>query len=201
MKNKHANQKPSKTNQVRIIGGSHKRRLISFIDADGLRPTPDRLRETLFNWLTGSLGEAKVLDACAGSGVLGLESLSRGAAFVHFIEYQKAQANLLQLNAQKLQLDHQVKVSQGDALDILKNTNQVFDLIFLDPPYTKNLWQAFIDCIFTHKLYHCDTLIYLEADQPLEQLLRAETLEQLTILKNAKVGQAHAYLLGITKQD
>ena len=84
-----AKQPKQPSNQVRIIGGQYKRRLINFIDSDGLRPTPDRLRETLFNWLLADTLDAVVLDMCAGSGVLGLESLSRGAK----------QAVLMQINA------------------------------------------------------------------------------------------------------
>ena len=79
-------EKSSSAGQVRIIGGQFKRRSVSFIDAEGLRPTPDRLRETLFNWLLADIHGAYVLDSCAGSGVLGFEALSRGAAHCTFIE-------------------------------------------------------------------------------------------------------------------
>lgn len=81
-----AKQHKQQSNQVRIIGGQYKRRLISFVDADGLRPTPDRLRETLFNWLLADTLDALVLDVCAGSGVLGIEALSRGAKQAVLIE-------------------------------------------------------------------------------------------------------------------
>ncbi len=90
---------------VRIIGGQYKRRIVSFIDAEGLRPTPDRLRETLFNWLIADIHDAKVLDSCAGSGVLGFEALSRGAAHTTFIEVSPAQVTMLRQSAEQLRLD------------------------------------------------------------------------------------------------
>ena len=90
---KNPKAKSAAAGDVRIIGGQFKRRIVSFIEADGLRPTPDRLRETLFNWLLADIHGARVLDSCAGSGVLGFEALSRGAAHTTFIEVNTAQSN------------------------------------------------------------------------------------------------------------
>ena len=89
-------------NRVRIIGGEWKRRLVQFESLDGLRPTPDRVRETLFNWLMWELPNARVLDLCAGSGALGIEALSRGAAFCTFVEPQRKQADRLRLELAQL---------------------------------------------------------------------------------------------------
>ncbi|SUD91236.1 RsmD family RNA methyltransferase [Psychrobacter phenylpyruvicus] len=106
--------------QVRIIGGQFRRQLVPFIDADGLRPSPDRLRETLFNWIQFELHDAHVLDLCAGSGVLGFEALSRGASWVDFIELQSHQASLISQTAQKLKLSNDnFRLSIGNALDII----------------------------------------------------------------------------------
>lgn len=189
------NQAARTTNQVRIIGGLHKRRLISFIDADGLRPTPDRLRETLFNWLMGDLNDASVFDVCAGSGVLGFESISRGASSAVLIEYNSAQAKLLADNAELLKIDAQTTIKSGDCLAILPTLSQAFDVIFIDPPYAKNLWQAIIDLLFTHQLLHKNSLIYFESDREIETVLTAETLAKLSVEKSTKIGQAYAYLL------
>lgn len=105
---------------VRIIGGRYKRQLVPFIDADGLRPTPDRLRETLFNWIQFELFDANVLDICAGSGVLGLEALSRGAAHATFIELQPSQAALISQTAEKFKLNkHQATVYNANAMNII----------------------------------------------------------------------------------
>ena len=92
--NKNRKVKPTAAGEVRIIGGQLKRRVVRFVDAEGLRPTPDRLRETLFNWLISDIHDAQVLDSCAGSGVLGFEALSRGAAYCIFIEMNAAQTQM-----------------------------------------------------------------------------------------------------------
>lgn len=176
--------------QVRIIGGVHKRRLIDFFAIDGLRPTPDRLRETLFNWLMGDLQEAKVLDVCAGSGVLGFEAISRGAGFATLIEFDKNQATQLKQTAQTLKLDN-TTILQGDCLSILPTLTTPFDVVFIDPPYSLDLWQDILNTLKNNNLTHQDTLIYMEADRPLDGLIADNDLEAL---KSAKAGQVWAYL-------
>ncbi len=193
MKTKKNNDK--KTNQVRIIGGVHKRRLLSFIDADGLRPTPDRLRETLFNWLMGALTDARVLDVCAGSGVLGFECISRGAGSAVLIEKNPLQAKQLTANAKLLHIDTTTRIINGDAVAVIETLSTPFDIIFIDPPYSAMLWQPLMDALQTHQLMHSDTLIYLEADKPIDAVLNEQTLQQFDTVKYTKVGQAHAYLL------
>lgn len=186
-------QKSAKnTNQVRIIGGQHKRRMLSFIDADGLRPTPDRVRETVFNWLMGHLQDANVLDVCAGSGVLAIECLSRGAKSATLIEYQPNQTKLIAQNLQTLRLEHQAQVLTGDALALLPTLKQSYDIIFIDPPYAANLWQGIIERLSAHDLLHQDSLIYLEADQELSQIINSKPFE---IIKSIKAGQVFSYLL------
>jgi 16S rRNA (guanine966-N2)-methyltransferase len=111
------NNKRSNTNTLRIIGGEWRSRKLLFIDAQGLRPTPDRIRETLFNWLQGRILGANCLDLFAGSGVLGLEALSRGANQVDFVEKNKAVAKQLESNLGLLKSDS--NVYHQDALDYL----------------------------------------------------------------------------------
>ena len=163
------------TSAVRIIGGRFKRRQLDFIDAEGLRPTPDRLRETLFSWLMADLYSARVLDCCAGSGVLGFEALSRGAAHCTFIEANPKQSQLLADSAELLQ------VSQTDA-DILTGRAELvieqqaenfaaFDVVFIDPPYELDLWQPILKALLSHQLIHSDTLLYLEADRPINDIV------------------------------
>lgn len=191
-------QKPSpQKSQVRIIGGQHKRRLIDFVAIDGLRPTPDRLRETLFNWLMGDLNGARVLDVCAGSGVLGFESLSRGASFATLIEFDKNQANQLKYTAQTLKLDN-ATILQGDCLAILPTLTTPFDVAFIDPPYSLDLWQKILNALILNQLIHKNTLIYLEADRPLDELI---TNNDLIIIKSTKVGQIWAYLCTCQNTD
>lgn len=189
-------QKSTKSiNQVRIIGGQHKRRLLTFVDAQGLRPTPDRLKETLFNWLTGYLTDAKVLDACAGSGALGFEAVSRGAKTAILIEPNLAQAQMLKQNAKLLRLSDKLTVVSTDAISALNTMHDAFDIIFIDPPYALNLWQPILKNLLDNALIHADSKIYLEADKPLHGILDDDTSAKFTLIKSTKVGQAMAYLL------
>lgn len=200
---------------VRIIGGALKRRTVSFIDAEGLRPTPDRLRETLFNWLMSDIFDARVLDAFAGSGVLGFEALSRGATHCTFIEANRDQSQQLKLSADKLKINpEQLQIIQGFAETVLKqpNPNPPFDIVFIDPPYSLNLWQPVLLALIQNHWINDNTLIYLEADQELAPLL-APISDQLNsnlennnnlaqfefdCQKQAKVGQVYAGLYRLT---
>ncbi|RKM31773.1 16S rRNA (guanine(966)-N(2))-methyltransferase RsmD [Moraxella catarrhalis] len=189
-------QKSTKAvNQVRIIGGQHKRRLLTFVDAQGLRPTPDRLKETLFNWLTGYLTDAKILDACAGSGALGFEAVSRGAKTATLIEPNLAQAQMLKQNAKLLRLSDKLTIVSTDAISALNTMHDAFDIIFIDPPYALNLWQPILKNLLDNALIHADSKIYLEADKPLHSILDDDTSAKFTLIKSTKVGQAMAYLL------
>lgn len=189
-------QKSTKAvNQVRIIGGQHKRRLLTFVDAQGLRPTPDRLKETLFNWLTGYLTDAKILDACAGSGALGFEAVSRGAKTAILIEPNLAQAQMLKQNAKLLRLSDKLTIVSTDAISALNTMHDAFDIIFIDPPYALNLWQPILKNLLDNALIHADSKIYLEADKPLHGILDDDTSAKFTLIKSTKVGQAMAYLL------
>ena len=136
---------------VRIIGGQFKRRIVSFIDADGLRPTPDRLRETLFNWLLADIHDAYVLDSCAGSGVLGFEALSRGAAHTTFIEINPAQSNMLRQSAEQLRLEaSSYQIITDTAEQVLHQeqlTDRPFNIVFIDPPYAQDLWAAYFNSL------------------------------------------------------
>lgn len=180
-------------NHVRIIGGQFKRRQLSFVDTDGLRPTPDRLRETIFNWLMADTLGARVLDVCAGSGVLGFEALSRGASFATLIEPNCAQAALLRQNADSLRLtDTDCCIINATAQNALPTLSAPFDIIFIDPPYAQNLWQPLIALIIQHRLTHADTQIYIESDRPLDDIAHP-----LRALKTTKVGQVYAGIFQI----
>lgn len=199
---------------VRIIGGQYKRRIVSFIDAEGLRPTPDRLRETLFNWLIADIHDAKVLDSCAGSGVLGFEALSRGAAHTTFIEVSSAQVIMLRQSAEQLRLDaSNYQIIQGTAEQVLTQNQTIqrhFDIVFIDPPYAQDLWQPILTALIKQSLINTETLIYLEADKDLtlqlDQLVVsinesaepladiAQSLIRFECLKQTKVGQVVAGL-------
>lgn len=120
---------------LRLIGGTWRSRKLKFREVPGLRPTPDRVRETLFNWLAPVVPGARCLDLFAGSGVLGLEALSRGAGESLFVEADAATARALQSNLQLLNADNG-RVCVGDALAFLfQPCERPFDIIFLDPPF------------------------------------------------------------------
>ena len=126
-----------KAGSVRIIGGQWRSRVIDFPALPGLRPTPNRLRETLFNWLQFDIAGARCLDLYAGSGVLGLEALSRGAASATLVDTQSAACLALRANVR--QLGAAAEVVQSDVMRYLAGTATPYDLVFLDPPFAQNL--------------------------------------------------------------
>jgi len=127
--------------QVRIIGGQWRRTRLPVALRDGLRPTPDRTRETVFNWLQPVLPGARVLDLFAGSGTLGLEAVSRGASEAMLVEHDLAQARSLRETVARLPGGEVVTVVQADALRWLAAPlHGRFDLVFLDPPFAGDLW-------------------------------------------------------------
>ena len=126
---------------IRIIGGKWRGRKLVVVDAGGLRPTPDRIRETLFNWLAEDCRGARVLDCFAGSGALGLEAMSRGARSL--VALEKAPAALENLRAAAAGLDNDaIDIHGGDALDSIDGLRERFDLVFIDPPYAEAALRA-----------------------------------------------------------
>lgn len=128
--------------RLRIIAGQWRGRKLNFLDREGLRPTPDRVRETLFNWLQADIAGSRCLDLFAGSGALGLESASRGAKNVIMLDRDAATAATLKENIECLRAE-QVQVACMDAIEFLEGDNsysgQLFDIVFVDPPYQADL--------------------------------------------------------------
>jgi 16S rRNA (guanine966-N2)-methyltransferase len=130
---------------VRIIGGSLRGSKLAVPDSAGLRPTPDRVRETLFNWLQPVIVGARCLDLFAGSGALGIEALSRGAAAATFVEREPVLAAALRDNLSRLRQDAG-SVACADALELLATSPaQACDLVFIDPPFAGGLWTVVAD--------------------------------------------------------
>jgi len=175
--------------QVRIIGGLHRGRKLPVNDAPGLRPTPDRVRETLFNWLGQNLSGWHCLDLFAGSGALGFEAASRGAASVILVEQAKLVARSLQIAAETLK-DPAIRVVCADALAFLKKPQGLapLDLVFLDPPYG----QGWLDRVIMLLLPHLatDARLYIEAEVALPDQL----LPGLVCLRRGQAGQVHYHL-------
>ncbi|HEX5675455.1 MAG TPA: 16S rRNA (guanine(966)-N(2))-methyltransferase RsmD [Azonexus sp.] len=136
-------------NRVRIIGGQYRRRLLDFPGSAGLRPTPDRVRETLFNWLGQDLPGWHCLDLFAGSGALGFEAASRGAERVVMIERDRAALEALEKNRAVLGAS-QVSILRADALAWLANDRESFDLIFVDPPFDSGLTEGVLADLAVH---------------------------------------------------
>ncbi|WP_370300438.1 16S rRNA (guanine(966)-N(2))-methyltransferase RsmD [Abyssibacter sp.] len=139
--------KPARLHQVRIIGGDWRRRQIPVPDGQGLRPTGDRIRETLLNWLAPRLPGARCLDLYAGTGVLGLEALSRGAAHCRFVESDPAVAEALRTQLGRLDATDRADIITGLAPQVLTRCGGDYDIVFLDPPFGSSLLQPSLAAI------------------------------------------------------
>ena len=183
------------TNTIRIIGGEWRSRKLQFLDAPGLRPTPDRIRETLFNWLQGAIYDSNCLDLFAGSGAIGLEALSRGAKSVDFVEKNAAASKQLDANLKLLNSDS--SVFQTDASSFLSQhtADKPYDVIFLDPPYRQGLLDKSLELLTTKDLINANTLIYLEHESEESYDFTKFKLEEI---KQASAGQVQSYLLKLT---
>ena len=153
-------------NRVRLIGGAHRGRRLEFPDAVGLRPTGDRIRETLFNWLQGVIPGARCLDLFAGSGALGFEAASRGAAEVVLVESAPAVARALRENALALGLGDVARVVEADALRWLAVAEaRSFDVVFLDPPFAAALLGPALEALGRRPWLSPGARIYLERSE------------------------------------
>lgn len=149
------------TNSIRMIAGKWRGRKIPVINIDAVRPTTDRIRETVFNWLMPYLHNARCLDAYAGTGVLGFEALSRGAAHVSFVESHPHVSK--QLTKTKDMLDaEEVNIINTDFLNSAGNLQAPYSLVFLDPPFAKNMLNASIDYLLNNNLLNPNAIIYIE---------------------------------------
>ena len=184
----------SKSGKVRIIAGEWRSRLLPVTDVPGLRPTTDRVRETLFNWLQHSIVQARCLDLFAGTGALGFEAASRGAAEVLMIEQDRKAFTSLQQSVDLLKTE-KVKVIQADALSWLEETDQAFDIIFIDPPFGQNLVPEALEKLMRSSCVKKGTLIYLEEKKQATEQLMPDSLE---IIKQGKAGQVRYSLLGVS---
>jgi len=163
-------KKPNKTTgNLRIIGGDFRGRKLPVLSADGLRPTSDRVRETVFNWLQFDIAGTDCLDVFAGSGALGLEALSRGANSVCFLELNKENAQQIKQNLITLKVSN-ADVIQTDSLQWLQQVSpKTFDVVFLDPPFHRGLMQPAVDLIFQQSYVKTSQAwLYLEQERSLD---------------------------------
>lgn len=172
--------------RVRIIGGQWRSRLLSVASVPGLRPTPDRVRETLFNWLGQDLHGQRCLDLFAGTGILGFEAASRGAAEVVLVERDPRALQALRHSASSLQAA-QVEISCGDAVRFAQSVHRPFDGVFLDPPYR----QGWVERIspWLDRMLQAEGWLYVEAEVPVS------AIGAWQVTKQGQAGQVHFHLL------
>ena len=192
----------STPHQVRIIGGQWKRTPLAVLDEEGLRPTPDRVRETVFNWINHFLGgvweDATCLDLFAGTGALGFEAASRGAARVVMVESNMSAANQLQATKAKLKAEH-VEIVRGDAVAVGASLLQRsgggsrFQVVFLDPPYHQH-WIA-RTLPLCERLLAEEGLVYVEAETALNEGTPPAWLAGWSIVRADKAGMVFYHLL------
>lgn len=188
--------------QVRIIGGTWKRTPLPVPPAEGLRPTPDRVRETVFNWLgflqSGGWHQIDCLDLFAGTGALGFEAASRGARKVLLVESHPAALQQLSMTRDKLAAS-QVNVLRADALTLAAGMREKFNLIFLDPPYQLQLLPRLLP--LCRSLLMPGGLVYVEAEQSFEGESRPDWLSDWEIVREDKAGMVHYALLRLALQQ
>ena len=190
--------KRTKSNSIRIIAGQWRGRRLSVLDSDGLRPTTDRVRETLFNWLMHDVAGASCLDLFAGSGVLGVECLSRGASDVDFVESNKAAARNLQENLEVLlggKVIEKANVNHQDAIDFLNSSShKKYDIVFVDPPFQSTLAIDSIKLLSECNWLNENSLVYLEQDSHHEVLHVPESWE---LYRQGKAGQSAYFVYAV----
>ena len=184
---------PGQTQALRIIAGEYRGRRLDFKPAPGLRPTGDRARETLFNWLQPVIAGAHCLDMFAGSGLLGMEAISRGAADVVFIEQHKATAQQLQNNIDKLDVRN-AHVVCGNAFERLADLDKALDVIFIDPPFKQDMLIKACQQLHASNLIKPSSSIYLES----ERQVKADDLPtDWQVIREKQAGQVFYYLVKI----
>ena len=184
--------------ELRVIGGALRGRKWRVADAAGLRPTPDRVRETLFNWLAPHISGRRVLDLFAGSGALGFEALSRGAATATLVEQDRAAQAVLRDTAARFGLGG-ARIEGGDAIAFLRSQPAAaFDLVFLDPPFQSGLLAPALRILYEQQVLAPDGFCYVEmaAASPLPSWPSGWTLH-----RSGKAGEVGYHLLHAPSRD
>ena len=189
---KRKTDKQSQPGRLRIVAGNWRSRLLEIADVPGLRPTSARIRETLFNWLAPRIAGARCLDLCAGTGALGLEALSRGAAACDFVENSAKAARTLRSNIATLQAKS-AKVYEMQAQDFLRGASTAkYDVVFLDPPFAADIHAELCRLIEAGNLLADDARVYVEADRSQPS---PEFPERWRVLKSKEAGKVRYSLL------
>jgi len=186
----------SQTGRLRIVAGNWRSRLLDIADVEGLRPTSERIRETLFNWLSPHIHGAHCLDLFAGTGALGLEALSRGAGSAVFVERSAVAARQLEKNIAVVGTTA-ATVRVQDACDYLRSAREArFDLVFLDPPFAADLLEETCRLLATRELLADGALVYLEQNRSSPE---PELPDGWQITKNKTAGMVRYMLVQVEK--
>ncbi len=186
--------KKSQRGRLRIVAGNWRSRLLDIADVPGLRPTSERIRETLFNWLTPRIAGARCLDLFAGTGALGMEALSRGAASAVFVEKSALAANTLRKSISALNADA-ATVYETDAFGFLMNVDcGEFDLVFLDPPFADERLGDLCRLLQKQSILAADASVYIEEDRSRPVL---ELPDGWQTLKTGKAGNVRYSLVRV----
>jgi len=180
------------TGRIRIIGGQWRGRKLEVPNRPGLRPTGDRARETLFNWLQASVPGARCLDLFAGTGALGLEALSRGATLAVLVERDRRLVAALHKVAETWPGGERMEVVGGDVRRWLQTDHRSFDLVFIDPPFADGLQKELLGCLVDDGHLAPEALVYLEQDARLPE---PEPCERYEMRRSKVLGEVRMTLL------
>ena len=189
------NKAKGNSGEIRIIGGQWRGRKLKVHDKEGLRPTTDRLKETLFNWLMMDIRNAKVLDCFCGAGSLSFEAASRGAQHVTCIEKDKQAASQLTQNAMTLHAQSLFTLLQGDFFVQVKQLNNAFDVIFIDPPFHQGMIENTLLELIKNNVLKTGSIVYVEQESSGSfDLSNSSLSSQFELTKEKKAGQVLAQL-------
>ncbi len=186
-----------KMKRVRIIGGKHKGILLS-IDDDLVKPTPDRVRETLFNWLTPNIQGSNVLELFGGSGCLSVESISRGCNSAFYVDSSRKACGAIKDTLIRYRINA-IDVTCKDSILMIQEKNRYnpFDIIFIDPPYGKYELQQIIENLYEQSWADDESLIYLESNECLDKLVSSK----YELIRDSKAGNVYYGILKLTTQS
>lgn len=172
---------------MRVIGGKYRGRRLKTVEGLAVRPTSDRLRETLFNILAPQIKDSRFLDLCAGSGAVGIEALSRGASHVTFVDQSRPACSAIQVNLDTIGITNEATIINKDAVSAMKHLTGRFDIIFFDPPYESDVYDRVLGELGESDLPAPDTIVVVEhrAKRPPEQ-----TFGRLEIFRTVKQGDS-----------
>ena len=185
-------------NSFKIISGDFRGRKFSFPEVEGLRPTPGKIRETLFNWLQFDIINKTALDPFAGSGALSLEAISRGAKKVYIIEKNRKVCEKLKTNFNFLDSDQYTIINEDAMIHLSKPSKQSFDLVFLDPPFANNLLVETIEKLLNNHYINSQSQIYIESEYKItKDNLSSLSSDHFKINKQKKSGNVHYCLISL----